>query len=512
MSKAPDMSKISTVIFDKECKIKYTSFNDTQDLSMTFVNIDKNALSTYMALYSYATTDEKSISTTDRIQNELKAKNVEQAPIITATLKNKRKLLLTKAGDIFFTMLIKDLLKYYELELLRKGMRWICNLMIIENDIRIDQFMGVLGEIQNLFNYYHLIDIDDTKENLFVYDLNRKSIVSCCDFNGLSNDVLADWVYYNFQILKDKKQRLMLGDMPKPEDGLQDNFIVNNLKLPFKFTYDVINEIVGTGNHNGSNLYSSLSEEGDDQLKTKENFLPNTHFLKATQVIKNNKVLVWSYESFVGILPCDDDELELSILQEQEERLIRIANDYLSRKFKEDNNCDFHYIIQSIESENTIMSNFILTADETEEDTIKKQKEAQSSSWLTPWRPSFWSPADGSMDSKHEKKPAGVVNNLSQKEYKKLVNHLLAITSREKLNINKNDTRSNPEERLIKLKDYNLVIYISSVSKKFIMVVKDFPLEKPVSSDRDLKELDPRLSNLHLLGLDAAKFISHKVK
>ena len=580
MSKAPDMSNISAVLFDKECKIKYTSFNDTQDISSTFLNIDKNALSTYIALYSYATTNESNIdgneSTTSNTKNSNSNSNnknnnsnnhVEDSkdgeerknPIITASLKNKRKLLLTKVKDTYFTILIKESLKYYQLELLRKGMRWVCNLISVDETIRLDTAMGFLSQMDNVFGYYHLLEdnnnnknkhdnsINFYSKNTFVYDLDRKEVV--LENNALStnfsNDALADWVYYTFKILRDKKKKEEeANNLDMGKGGLNDNFIVNNLKLPFKFTYDVINEIVGTtenSNTSNINLYTSLSEERETQINGKEKFYPNTHFLKEKEfAIEKKNVLIWEYDSFIGILSRekeneeDDGELEYTILQEEEEKLLNLVKEYESMIFnKEERGIDnFHYIIQSLESENTIMSNMKLNFEKEKEKKIKidqkkKKKEepvpslppplssSMTSSWFPHLNITSWSTNNQlKKDDNNEEdslKSTALINNLSEKEYEKLLNHLLTITSREKLSIKKAGVGELAEERLIKLKDYDLVIYITFVENKFILVVKDFPLEKPDTLTQQQNGVEKGLNNLYLLGSEATNFITSKI-
>ena len=583
MSKAPDMSNISAVLFDKECKIKYTSFNDTQDISSTFLNIDKNALSTYIALYSYATTNESNNdgneSTTSNTKNgngnsnnnnnnnsssnnhgeDRKDKEERKNPIITASLKNKRKLLLTKVRDTYFTILIKESLKYYQLELLRKGMRWVCNLISVDETIRLDTAMSFLSQMDNVFGYYHLLednnindDIEFFSKNTFVYDLDKKEVV--LEKNALatnfSNDALADWIYYIFKILKDKKRKEEeANNLDMGKGGLNDNFIVNNLKLPFKFTYDVINEIVGTAENSNTsniNLYTSLSEERETQNNGNEKYYPNTHFLKEKILeIKNKNVLIWEYDSFIGILSRekeeeedDDDgdgELEYTILQEEEEKLLNLVKDYESVKFKQEEKgtYNFHYIIQSLESENTIMSNMKLNFEKEKEKKIKIEKKTKkeeeeepihqpqpsSSSITSSWFPHLniasWSTNNqlkkDDNDKEYNSKSTVLINNLSEKEYGKLLNHLLTITSREKLSIKKAVEGELAEERLIKLKDYDLVIYITFVKNKFILVVKDFPLEKPDTLTQQQNGVEKELNNLYLLGSEATNFISSKI-
>ncbi|KAL6927454.1 hypothetical protein ACO0SA_003752 [Hanseniaspora valbyensis] len=538
MSKAPDMSNISAVLFDKECKIKYTSFNDTQDISSTFLNIDKNALSTYIALYSYATTNESNNdgneSTISNTKNsngnnnnnssnnhgeDRKDREERKNPIITASLKNKRKLLLTKVRDTYFTILIKESLKYYQLELLRKGMRWVCNLISVDETIRLDTAMSFLSQMDNVFGYYHLLednnindDITFYSKNVFVYDLDRKGVV--LENNALatnfSNDALADWIYYIFKILKDKKRKEEeANNLDMGKGGLNDNFIVNNLKLPFKFTYDVINEIVGTAENSTTsniNLYTSLSEERETQNNGNEKYYPNTHFLKEKNfTIENKNVLIWEYDSFIGILrDGDDGELEYTILQEEEEKLLNLVKEYESVKFKQEEKgtYNFHYIIQSLEKEEPI-----------------HPPPTSSSSITSLWFPHLniasWSTNNqlkkDDNDKDYNSKSTALINNLSEKEYEKLLNHLLTITSREKLSIKKAVEGELAEERLIKLKDYDLVIYITFVKNKFILVVKDFPLEKPDTLTQQQNEVEKGLNNLYLLGSEATNFISSKI-
>ncbi|OBA25584.1 hypothetical protein HANVADRAFT_53821 [Hanseniaspora valbyensis NRRL Y-1626] len=559
MSKSPDMSNISAVLFDKECKIKYTSFNDTQDISSTFLNIDKNALSTYIALYSYATTNESNIDGNDSTTSDTKKSNSNnnnhgeerKNPIITASLKNKRKLLLTKVRDTYFTILIKESLKYYQLELLRKGMRWVCNLISVDETIRLDTAMGFLSQMDNVFGYYHLLEdnnindnIDFYSKNTFVYNLDRREVVleSNALATNFSNDALADWVYYTFKSLRDKKKKEEeANNLDMGKGGLNDNFIVNNLKLPFKFTYDVINEIVGTAeNSNASNinLYTSLSEERETQNNGKEKFYPNTHFLKEKIfAIENKNVLIWEYDSFIGILSRekegeedeeDDDELEYTILQEEEVKLLNLVEKYESVKFKQEERgtYNFHYIIQPLESENTIMSNMKLNFEKEKGKKIKigkKEEEpvhphppsSMTSSWFSHLNIPSWSTNNqlnkDDNEEDYDSKSTALINNLSEKEYEKLLNHLLTITSKEKLSINKAVKGELAEERLIKLKDYDLVIYITLVENKFILVVKDFPLEKPDTLTQQQNGVEKGLNNLYLLGSEATNFIFSKI-
>ncbi|XBW38314.1 hypothetical protein QEN19_003903 [Hanseniaspora menglaensis] len=501
------MDKISSVIFTENCKIQYTSFSHSQDITSTFVNIDKNALSTYIALYSYATTvKNKRSKASDEIAQE-------SCPIITASLKTKKKLLLAKAGDIYITVLLKTTIKYYQLEILRKSVRWLCNLMFSVDDYKIDRLMAMFGHVNNIFDFYHTKEpITDVSNDFFFYDLETKRIVS--GGTEFSEDVLADWVYYLFKISKDKTSLSTTDTVSDKRGIIQDNFLINNLKLPFKFTYDVINELVGIseGTISNTNVYRSLNEDDNIVDKGNEDYVSNTHFLKNRYLIESKPCLVWIYKSLVAVIPCDqNEELEYSILQEKEERLMRIVSDYEIESLKKhENKQNFHYIIQSFESNNLISTNLFLSLNSEESTETNKS----SSSWIPPLNPTFWSNSTSSSrpgSTEVTDKKAGIINNLSYNDHVKLLNHLFTIASREKQNFTSQNFREAPKERLIKLKDYDLVIYITAVNNKFIMVVKDFPLEEPNNSIKSKIEASTKLSNLYLLGQDAADFISSNV-
>lgn len=496
------MDKISTVVFTKDCKIKYTSFTDTLDITKTFVNVDRNALSTYIALYDYATTQSCS-------------KNGVQDPIITATLRNKRKLLLAKTGEIYLTVLIKTSMKYYEIELLRKGLEWICNLIKVDSTIKMDKLMKFFGQERDLFNFYHLYDgIKDAENNYFIYDLDARRVV--CDGTDLSSDPLSDWIYFNFKTLTDNKKSGIEKESSNTTGTLlQDNFVVNNIKLPFKFTYDVFNEILGGRENISTNLYASLNEEENEE---NHNYVSSTHFLLEKQVLEGKNNLIWQYKNFIAVVPVgDNDELELTVLQEKEVFLLKMIDNYESDRFKEASvKPKFHYIIQSLSSGNILLSNFNVFFLNIVENKPENETEQLlvSSSWLSPIKNPFWSApniSQSSQDQPDTLRNDGVIANLSKEEYKKLVNHLLTITSREKLAMAGRNKRDSPLERFIKLKDYDLVIYITSVNSKFVMVVKDFPLEQPDISVLESENGQTRLQSLHLLGSEAASFIASKI-
>ena len=73
---------------------------------------------------------------------------------------------------------------------------------------------------------------------------------------------------------------------------------------------------------------------------------------------------------------------------------------------------------------------------------------------------------------------------MSTSEYKKLFNHLLTISIKE--------CDYEVKERMIKLKDYDLVIYLNVINEKFVMLVKDKDEVKDYLS-KDVQEFFKKL-------------------
>ena len=98
-----DVNRLSTVVYTGKCDILYTSFKNTQDINKSFLNVDKNALNMYIALYSYTVSTNTKEEQKDT-ENELLSEDNNDIEIITASIKNKRKLLIGHYKDIYITI------------------------------------------------------------------------------------------------------------------------------------------------------------------------------------------------------------------------------------------------------------------------------------------------------------------------------------------------------------------------------------------------------------------------
>lgn len=130
------------------------------------------------------------------------------------------------------------------------------------------------------------------------------------------------------------------------------------------------------------------------------------------------------------------DDIEMSILKEYDDMIIDRVNEYESRN-KTLEHKNFHYIIKRVEEEALIYTNF----------NVNEGHEEERKWTLWPTR-----------TSKN-------IENLSNIQYKSLYNHLLTIVMKE--------CDYEVKERMIKLKDYDLVIYPNVIDNDFVMIVKD---------------------------------------
>lgn len=431
-----DVDRLSTVVYTAKSDILYTSFKNTQDINKSFLNVDKNALNMYIALYSYTLS-----TTTKGVDKEEGEEDVE---VIVASIKNKRKLLIGHYKEIYITILITDMIKYYELEVLKKGIKRILICMDLYTMIGIDYELknlveGVLQEV-NIYKYFYKYDYlkkDETKvdEKVLIYDyINRETVHNTLD-KKLETMVL-NWIDYK-DATKQKHTLLeaIQAEFYKSTETQQvaEETILNktfhNLTMPIQYTYEVLNEIIGLNKENVSTLMLQ-NDEADENIKIK-----NTNFFNKVLHINDNDYIIWTYEGYISFMRVED--IEMSIMKEYDDTILDRIKEYenSNKRTKEEN---FHYIIKKIDVDDEVFTNF--NVNDTHDDEGNKW-----SLWLT--------------------KTSRNIKNLSASEYKKLFNHLLTILDKE--------CAYEVKERMIKLKDYDLVIYLNVVGDKFVMLVKD---------------------------------------
>lgn len=435
-----DIDRLSTVVYTSSCKILYTSFKNTQDINKTFMNVDRNALNTYIALYSYATSASNHRMNSTGDDNKADESNVD---IVSASIKNKRKLLIGHYKDTYITILISDMIKFYELEVLKKGIRRILICMdfykAFDHDYDLKELVeNTLKEV-DIYKYFHKFDnfkkqIINKDNHLLLYDLTNREIVFSSIGKYLET-LLLNWIDYksSHKLNKSFSEVFHSEFFPSLEqqEELSENILnktYNHLRMPFQYTYEVLNEIIGINNENVANLMLE-NETIDENIKIK-----NTHFFNKVFKINDEKHLFWVNEGYVAFMKVDD--IEMSILKEYDDMIIDRVNEYESRN-KTLEHKNFHYIIKRVEEEALIYTNF----------NVNEGHEEERKWTLWPTR-----------TSKN-------IENLSNIQYKSLYNHLLTIVMKE--------CDYQVKERMIKLKDYDLVIYLNVIDSDFVMIVKD---------------------------------------
>lgn len=435
-----DIDRLSTVVYTSSCKILYTSFKNTQDINKTFMNVDRNALNTYIALYSYATSASNHRMNSTGDNNKADESNVD---IVSASIKNKRKLLIGHYKDTYITILISDMIKFYELEVLKKGIRRILICMdfykAFDHDYDLKELVeNTLKEV-DIYKYFHKYDnfkkqIINKDNHLLIYDLTNREIVFSSIGKYLET-LLLNWIDYksSHKLNKSFSEVFHSEFFPSLEqqEELSENILnktYNHLRMPFQYTYEVLNEIIGINNENVANLMLE-NETIDENIKIK-----NTHFFNKVFKINDEKHLFWVNEGYVAFMKVDD--IEMSILKEYDDMIIDRVNEYESRN-KTLEHKNFHYIIKRVEEEALIYTNF----------NVNEGHEEERKWTLWPTR-----------TSKN-------IENLSNIQYKSLYNHLLTIVMKE--------CDYEVKERMIKLKDYDLVIYLNVIDNDFVMIVKD---------------------------------------
>ena len=435
-----DIDRLSTVVYTSSCKILYTSFKNTQDINKTFMNVDRNALNTYIALYSYATSASNHRMNSTGDNNKADESNVD---IVSASIKNKRKLLIGHYKDTYITILISDMIKFYELEVLKKGIRRILICMdfykTFDHDYDLKELVeNTLKEV-DIYKYFHKFDnfkkqIINKDNHLLIYDSTNREIVFSSIGKSLET-LLLNWIDYKSSHKLSKSFSEVFRSEFFPSLGHQEemsenilNKTYNHLRMPFQYTYEVLNEIIGINTENVANLMLE-NETVDENIKIK-----NTHFFNKVFKINDEKHLFWVNEGYVAFMKVDD--IEMSILKEYDDMIIDRVNEYESRN-KTLEHKNFHYIIKRVEEEALIYTNF----------NVNEGHEEERKWTLWPTR-----------TSKN-------IENLSNIQYKSLYNHLLTIVMKE--------CDYEVKERMIKLKDYDLVIYLNVIDNDFVMIVKD---------------------------------------
>lgn len=435
-----DTDRLSTVVYTSSCKILYTSFKNTQNINKTFMNVDRNALNTYVALYSYATSASTHKMNRGRDDIQKDQTNVE---IVSASIKNKRKLLIGHYKDIYITILISDMIKFYELEVLKKGIRRILICMdfykVFDHEYDLKELVEITLKEVDIYKYFHKFDdfkkqIINKDNHLLIYDLKNREVVFSSIERSLETLIL-NWIDYKNSLRPNKSfpEEFCSEFFPglEHQEELSENMLnktYNHLRMPFQYTYEVLNEIIGIHTDNVTNLMLE-NETIDENTKIK-----NTHFFKKAFSINDEKHLFWANEGYVGFMKTED--IEMSILKEYDDMIMDRVNEYESRNkaLKHEN---FHYIIKGVEEDALIYTNF----------NINEGHEEERKWTLWPAR-----------TSKN-------IENLSSIEYKDLYNHLLTIVMKE--------CDHEVKERMIKLKDYDLVIYVNVIDDDFVMIVKD---------------------------------------
>lgn len=404
------------------------------------MNVDRNALNTYIALYSYATS-----ASNHKINNGSNDNETDQTPvdIVTASIKNKRKLLIGHHKDVYITILISDMIKFYELEVLKKGIRRILICMdfykAFDHDYDLKELVEITLKEVDIYKYFHKFDsfkkqIINNDNHLLIYDSINSEIVFSSIEKSLETLVL-NWIdYKNSNRLNKSFLEVFCSEFfPSLEhqEELSENILnktYNHLRMPFQYTYEVLNEIIGINTENVANLMLE-NETVDENIKIK-----NTNFFNKVFNINGEKHLFWVNEGYIGFMKVDD--IEISILKEYDDMIIDRVNEYESRN-KALEHKNFHYIIKRVEEEALIYTNF----------NINEGHEEETKWTLWPTR-----------TSKN-------IENLSSIQYKNLYNHLLTIVMKE--------CDYEVKERMIKLKDYDLVIYLNVIDGDFVMIVKD---------------------------------------
>lgn len=404
------------------------------------MNVDRNALNTYIALYSYATSASNHRMNSTGDDNKADESNVD---IVSASIKNKRKLLIGHYKDTYITILISDMIKFYELEVLKKGIRRILLCMdfykTFDHEYDLKELVeNTLKEV-DIYKYFHKSDnfkkqITNQDNHLLIYDLTNREIVFSSIGKYLET-LLLNWIDYksSHKLNKSFSEVFHSEFFPSLEqqEGLSENILnktYNHLRMPFQYTYEVLNEIIGINNENVANLMLE-NETIDENIKIK-----NTHFFNKVFKINDEKHLFWVNEGYVAFMKVDD--IEMSILKEYDDMIIDRVNEYESRN-KTLEHKNFHYIIKRVEDEALIYTNF----------NVNEGHEEERKWTLWPTR-----------TSKN-------IENLSNIQYKSLYNHLLTIVMKE--------CDYEVKERMIKLKDYDLVIYLNVIDNDFVMIVKD---------------------------------------
>ncbi|CAI8508837.1 unnamed protein product [Hanseniaspora opuntiae] len=417
-----DIDRLSTVVYTSSCKILYTSFKNTQDINKTFMNVDRNALNTYIALYSYATSASNHRMNSTGDNNKADESNVD---IVSASIKNKRKLLIGHYKDTYITILISDMIKFYELEVLKKGIRRILLCMdfykTFDHEYDLKEFVeNTLKEV-DIYKYFHKFDnfkkqIINKDNHLLIYDSTNREIVFSSIGKSLET-LLLNWIDYKSSHKLNKSFSEVFRSEFFPSLGHQEemsenilNKTYNHLRMPFQYTYEVLNEIIGINTENVANLMLE-NETVDENIKIK-----NTHFVNKVFKINDEKHLFWVNEGYVAFMKVDD--IEMSILKEYDDMIIDRVNEYESRN-KTLEHKNFHYIIKRVEEEALIYTNF----------NVNEGHEEERKWTLWPTR-----------TSKN-------IENLSNIQYKSLYNHLLTIVMKE--------CDYEVKERMIKLKDYD---------------------------------------------------------
>lgn len=404
------------------------------------MNVDRNALNTYIALYSYATSASNHRMNSTGDDNKADESNVD---IVSASIKNKRKLLIGHYKDTYITILISDMIKFYELEVLKKGIRRILICMdfykTFDHDYDLKELVeNTLKEV-DIYKYFHKFDkfkkqITNQDNHLLIYDLTNREIVFSSIGKYLET-LLLNWIDYksSHKLNKSFSEVFHSEFFPSLEqqEELSENILnktYNHLRMPFQYTYEVLNEIIGINTENVANLMLE-NETVDENIKIK-----NTHFFNKVFKINDEKHLFWVNEGYVAFMKVDD--IEMSILKEYDDMIIDRVNEYESRN-KTLEHKNFHYIIKRVEEEALIYTNF----------NVNEGHEEERKWTLWPTR-----------TSKN-------IENLSNIQYKSLYNHLLTIVMKE--------CDYEVKERMIKLKDYDLVIYLNVIDSDFVMIVKD---------------------------------------
>ena len=437
-----DVNRLSTVVYTGKCDILYTSFKNTQDINKSFLNVDKNALNMYIALYSYTVSTNTKEEQKDT-ENELLSEDKNDIEIITASIKNKRKLLIGHYKDIYITILITEMIKYYELEVLKKGIKRILvcmefyQLMNKDYDLKL-LVESVLKEV-NIYKYFYKFDyinkqVGEKDKKVLIYDcFNRETVYN--NLNEKLQMMVLNWIdYKDLNKLKGTLLESLQMEFYKNMETQQetDDNILNktyyNLKIPIQYTYEVINEIIGLNKENVSSLMVQ-NEETNENIKIK-----NTDFFNKVLRINDENFVIWTSEGYVSFMQVGD--IEMSIMKEYDDMILDRIKEYEDIK-KRAKDVDFHYIVKKVDEEDIIYTNF--NVDE------NYKEDAKWSLWLT--------------------KATKGIKNLSTSEYKKLFNHLLTISIKE--------CDYEVKERMIKLKDYDLVIYLNVINEKFVMLVKD---------------------------------------